>query len=258
MIRLKSEDEIVKMRAAGQLVARVLQILKRRIKPGITTKALNAIAESEARKHNAIPVFKNYPHPHGGKPFSGAICTSVNDEVVHGIPCSNQLKEGDIISIDFGVILNGYAGDAAITVPVGKVDPELLRLIRVTEEALLKGIAEAKVGNRLGKISRAVQEHAETHGYSVVRDFVGHGIGQEMHEYPPVPNFGRPDRGPVLKAGMTLAIEPMLNIGTFDVYTKIDEWTVATKDGTASAHFEHTIAIRETGPEILTMLEPGR
>lgn len=253
MIILKTSDEIAKMRAAGAVVAEILTILEEKIKPGTTTANLNAIAEYEAKKRNAIPVFKNYPNPRGGRPFPGAICASINEEVVHGIPSHRELKEGDILSIDFGVIVNGFAGDSAITVPVGEVDDKAAKLIKVTEEALMLGIKQAVIGNRLGAVSNAIQTYAEKNGFSVVRDFVGHGIGRNMHEDPPVPNYGRIDSGPILKEGMTLAIEPMLNVGTYKVFTKKDEWTVVTQDGSYSAHFEHTIAITDQGPEILTL-----
>jgi len=242
------------MRIAGKVVACVLDTLRKHIRPGITTEALNAIAEEECKKHGAVPAFKNYPHPRGGRPFPGVICASLNEEVVHGIPRGDRvLKEGDIISIDFGAYVCGFAGDAAITVAVGEVDKRVNKLIQVTEEALMKGIEQAKPGNRLGMVSHAVQRHAEKNKFSVVRDFVGHGIGRNMHEEPPIPNYGRKDQGPVLKEGMTLAIEPMLNMGTHKVYTKLDEWTVVTRDGSFSAHFEHTVAVTDKGPEILTL-----
>lgn len=254
MIHIKTPGEIDKMRKSGRVVAQVLQILKQEIKPGITTGKLNSIAEEETKKRNAIAVFKNYPHSKGILPFPGAICASVNEEVVHGIPGKRVLQEGDIISIDFGVIFDGFAGDAAITVAVGEIDPEVARLLLVTEEALMKGIDQARVGNRLGDVSHAIQAHVEDAGFSVVRDYVGHGIGRNMHEDPPVPNYGKPDRGIALKAGMALAIEPMVNLGTYSVYTKGDEWTVVTRDGKHSAHFEHSIAIKDQGPEILTLI----
>ena len=253
MITLKTRDDIVRMRAAGQLVAQVLSMLESQVKPGITTASLNALAEEECQKRGAIPVFKNYPNSRGGPAFPGAICASVYEEVVHGIPGTRVLKEGDVLSIDFGVLLDGFAGDSAITVPVGEVDPQVARLLQVTEESLMKGIQQALPGHRLGKISHAVQDWAEKNGFSVVREYVGHGIGQAMHEDPPIPNYGRPDRGPVLKEGMTLAIEPMLNMGTYKVFTKIDDWTVVTQDGKCSAHFEHTVAVTSHGPEILTL-----
>lgn len=253
MILIKTPEEIAKMRVAGQVVAQVLKILESKVAPGITTAYLNQIAEEECRKRGAIPVFKNYPNFRGGRPFPGAICASVNNEVVHGIPGSRVLKEGDIISIDFGVIVDGFAGDSALTVAVGQVDPEVRKLIQVTEESLMRGIKQAKAGNRLGMVSNAIQTYAEKNGFSVVREFVGHGIGAEMHEEPPVPNYGRQDRGPTLKAGMALAIEPMVNMGSKDVYTDGDEWTVVTRDGAYSAHFEHTIVIGDKEPEILTL-----
>ncbi|HZJ84989.1 MAG TPA: type I methionyl aminopeptidase [Syntrophomonadaceae bacterium] len=254
MIIIKNSAEIAKMRVAGRIVAEILDILRQKVKPGTTTANLNAIAEYEAKKRNARPVFKNYPNPKGGRPFPGVICASINEEVVHGIPSHRELKEGDIISIDFGVIANGFAGDSAITVPVGEISDKVAKLLKVTEEALMAGIKKALIGNRLGAISNAVQTHAEKHGFSVVRDFVGHGIGRDMHEDPPVPNYGRINSGPILKKGMTLAIEPMVNVGTYKVLTKEDEWTVVTQDGGYSAHFEHSIAITEKGPEILTLL----
>ncbi|HZK42954.1 MAG TPA: type I methionyl aminopeptidase [Syntrophomonadaceae bacterium] len=253
MIILKNEEEIAKMRNAAAIVADILSILEERVKPGITTANLNAIAEHETRRRNAIPAFKNYPNSSGGKPFPGSICASVNEEVVHGIPSNRELKEGDIISIDFGVIFNGFAGDSAITIPVGEVDDDVTKLIKVTEEALMFGIDQALPGNRLGAISNAVQTHAENNGLSVVREYVGHGIGRDMHEDPPIPNYGKLDSGPILKEGMTLAIEPMLNLGTHKVRTQMDGWTVITQDRKYSAHFEHTIAITAQGPEILTL-----
>lgn len=253
MITIKTADEIAKMRVAGQVVAQVLSDLEKMVKPGVTTGDLNALAEEECRKRGAIPVFKNYPNFITGRPFPGSICASVNEEVVHGIPGPRKLKEGDIISIDFGVLLDGYAGDSAITIAVGEVEPRVAQLIKVTEEALLKGIEQALPGRRLGVISNTIQTYVEKAGFSVVRDFVGHGIGREMHEDPSVPNFGRPNRGPQLQAGMALAIEPMVNLGSYHVYTRMDEWTVATRDGKPSAHFEHTIVINDNGPEILTL-----
>lgn len=253
MITIKTAEEVAKMRVSGEVVARVLSDLEKMIKPGVTTGDLNALAEEECRKRGAIPVFKNYPNFITGRPFPGSICASINEEVVHGIPGPRKLKEGDIISIDFGVLLDGYAGDSAITVAVGEVEPRVAQLIKVTEEALLKGIEQAFPGKRLGVISNAIQTYVEKAGFSVVRDFVGHGIGREMHEDPSVPNFGRPNRGPMLQAGMALAIEPMVNVGSYHVYTRMDEWTVATRDGKPSAHFEHTIVINDNGPEILTL-----
>ncbi len=253
MIIIKTPEQIAKMRVAGKVTAQVLRILESKVAPGVTTAYLNQIAEEECRKRGAHPVFKNYPHYKGGRPFPGAICASVNDEVVHGIPADRQLQEGEIISIDFGVIVNGFAGDSALTVPVGEVDREVARLINTTEEALLRGIKQAKAGSRLGMVSSTIQTYAEKNGFSVVREFVGHGIGENMHEDPPIPNYGRPDRGPVLKNGMALAIEPMVNMGRPEVFVTTDEWTVKTRDGSYSAHFEHTIVINDNEPEILTL-----
>lgn len=246
MIPIKTERELHLMRQAGQAVAITLHEIKTAVRPGITTRYLDDLAEQTLHKLGAQPAFKGY------NGFPAVICASLNEEVVHGIPGPRKLRSGDIISIDMGAIIDGYYGDAAITIAVGDVPPEIVDLIRVTEECLYKGIEEARVGNHIGDISHAVQKHAESHGFSVVRQYVGHGIGSQMHEDPPVPNYGRPARGPVLREGMTLAIEPMVNLGTFEVYTKQDNWTVVTRDGKYSAHFEHTIAITTQGPEILT------
>lgn len=248
MIILKSEREINYMRDAGKIVAKTLQELKNAAKPGVTTLELDEIAEKYIKGCGAIPAFKGY---HG---FPGSICASVNEEVVHGFPGLRKLKNGDNISIDVGAVLNGYTGDAAITVPIGSVDAEMQTLLDVTEESLYKGIEQAILGNRLSDISHAVQVHAEKHGYGVVRDFVGHGIGRNMHEDPQIPNYGAPGHGPRLKTGMTLAIEPMITMGTFEVETLENDWTAVTQDGKPSAHFEHTIAITPDGPEILTKL----
>jgi len=253
MIILKTRQQIEKMRVAGRIVADVLKILEEMVRPGITTADLNARAEEECKRRGAIPIFKNYPNSRRGPSFPGVVCASVNEEVVHGIPSNRILKDGDIVSIDFGVLANGFAGDSAITIPVGDIEPRISKLIRVTEECLLKGIKEAVPGNKLGKVSHAIQKYAEENGFSVVRELVGHGIGQNMHEDPPVPNYGRPDRGPVLKEGMTLAIEPMLNMGSHRVFIKADNWTIVTCDGSYSAHFEHTIAVSDKGAEILTL-----
>ncbi|MGE5454913.1 MAG: type I methionyl aminopeptidase [Methylocystaceae bacterium] len=247
MIVLKNDPEISLMREAGRLVAQTLDVIRQAVKPGVTTGKLDALAEDFIVSHNARPAFKNY------QGFPATICASINEEVVHGIPGKRVLNEGDIISIDIGAFINGWCGDSAITVPVGEVSGELLELIKVTEESLYKGIEQAVAGNTLGRVSNAVQSHAEARGYAVVRQYVGHGIGQKMHEDPPVPNYGRPERGPVLKPGMTLAIEPMINLGVSEVYTRMDNWTVVTRDGKASAHFEHTIAITDHGPVILTL-----
>jgi len=236
------------MRQAGRIVAQILGILVEAIKPGITTKKLDEIAEEEVKKYGAIPSFKGY------RGFPASICTSVNEEVVHGIPGERVLKEGDIISLDFGAIYKGFHGDAAVTVGVGKISSEAERLIKTTQEALEAGIAAAREGAHLSDISAAIQFCAESNGFSPVREYVGHGIGREMHEAPQIPNFGPPGRGPVLKRGMTLALEPMLNAGDWHTKVLSDRWTVVTADGSLSAHFEHTIAITEGEAEILTKL----
>lgn len=248
MIILKSDRELEYMRDAGKIVAETHREVAQAVAPGVTTKELDEIAENYIRKKGASPSFKGY---HG---FPASICASVNEEVVHGIPGLRKLKDGDIISIDIGAEINGFHGDAAVTLPVGDIDEELQKLLTVTEEALEAGIAKAVVGNRLSDISHAVQTHVEAHGFSVVRDYVGHGIGRQMHEEPQVPNFGMPGRGPRLRPGMTLAIEPMVNMGTHEVVTLSDNWTVVTKDKKPSAHFEHSIAITDDGPQILTKL----
>lgn len=236
------------MRDAGRVVAQAHQELAKAVKPGVTTKELDRIAEDFILKNGARPAFKGY---HG---FPASICASVNEQVVHGIPGLRNLENGDIISIDIGAVINGYYGDSAVTLPVGDVRTEALDLLKVTEKSLYQGIDKARNGNRLTDISNAVQTFVEAHGYSVVRDYVGHGIGSHMHEEPQVPNFGGPGRGPRLKPGMTLAIEPMVNLGTHEVMTLTDNWTVVTRDKSLSAHFEHTIAITEGDPEILTRL----
>jgi methionyl aminopeptidase len=248
MITCKSEKELVYMRKAGQVVAKTHAELARIIKVGMTTLELNRLAEEIIVKEGARPAFK------GLYGFPYTICASVNEEVVHGFPSLRKLENGDIISIDIGAEINGYFGDGAATYPVGDVSPDVLKLLKATEESLYKGIAMAKAGNRLSDISYAVQTCAEGYGYSVVRDYVGHGIGKKPHEEPQVPNFGKPGRGPRLKAGMTLAIEPMINMGTYEVRTLNNNWTVVTLDAKLSAHFEHTIAITDDQPEILTKM----
>jgi len=248
MIIFKSERELVYMRDAGRLVARTIAEVAKAVAPGVTTLELDRIAAEFIIKHGGTPSFKGY------QGFPGNICTSINEEVVHGIPSLRKLKSGDNVSIDIGAIVNGYNGDAAVTLPVGEVDPEVQRLLDKTEECLYKGIEQAVSGNHIGDISHAIQTHAEANGYSVVRSLVGHGIGRNMHEDPQVPNYGLPGRGPLLKPGMTIAIEPMVNAGTHEVKTLSDGWTVVTADAKRSAHFEHTIAITPKGPEILTRL----
>lgn len=248
MIILKSDRELAYMRDAGKIVAETLVEVKKAAKPGVSTLELDRIAEEYIRSRGAIPTFKGY------NGFPGNICASINEQVVHGIPGLKKLKNGDNVSIDIGAVINGYNGDAAITIAVGEVDAEMQKLLDVTEQSLYKGIEKAMAGNRLGDISHAIQAYVEDYGYGVVRDYVGHGIGRKMHEDPQVPNYGHPGRGPRLKSGMTLAIEPMINLGTHEVKTLDDGWTVVTADGKPSAHFEHTIAITDGKPEILTKL----
>jgi methionyl aminopeptidase len=247
MIILKSLQEIEKIRKACLIVADVLEAMSGMVRPGVTTQALDEFAERFIVAAGATPAFKGY------RGYPKTLCTSVNNEVIHGIPSKGTvLKQGDIISIDVGTIVDGFYGDAAITVPVGTITPEAERLLRVTEESLLRGIAQAQAGNRLYDISYAVQNHVESNGYSVVREFVGHGIGRSLHEDPQLPNFGDSGQGPKLKPGMVLAIEPMVNVGGYATVTKEDNWTAVTADGSLSAHFEHTIAIMPDGPWILT------
>ncbi len=242
MIILKTPAEIEIMARASRVVAETLEILKNEVKSGITTDELDRIAEREIRARGAIPAFKGYRN------YPKTLCVSVNDQVVHGIPSGRRLQEGDIVGLDLGAIVGGYYGDSAITVPVGPIDPQTERLIRVTEQALFLGIQQAVVGNRLSDISHAIQLHVEAAGYSVVTDFVGHGIGRQLHEEPQVPNYGSPGQGPRLQVGMVLAIEPMVNMGGSGVRILDDQWTAVTKDGTLSAHFEHTIVVQPSGP----------
>ncbi|NLM11604.1 MAG: type I methionyl aminopeptidase [Clostridiaceae bacterium] len=252
MITIKSQRELDLMRKAGYIVARAHQRIQELIAPGITTKELNKAAEEVILNLGGIPSFKGVPNPYGGVDFPASICASVNHEVIHGIPNDIPLKEGDIVSIDIGAIYNGYHGDAARTYEVGAVSPEAKRLITVTRESFFKGIEMAREGKRIRDISRAIQQYVEENGYSVVRDFVGHGIGTEMHEEPQIPNFVTRERGPRLQKGMTLAIEPMVNEGHWAVDVLSNKWTVVTKDGKLSAHYENTVAVTENEPEILT------
>jgi methionyl aminopeptidase len=249
MVYLRDRREIEAIRVAAQLVARTLDMLGREIRPGVTTAALDRLAETFIRDHGGRPAFKGY------RGFPATICPSVNEEVVHAIPGRRRLDEGDMVGVDVGVEMNGYYGDSARTFAVGEVSAEVKRLMQVTREALLEGVARARGGNRVGDISHAIQSHVEHHGFSIVRALVGHGIGREMHEEPQVPNFGPPDRGPRLMIGQVLAIEPMVNVGGPDVVTQPDGWTVVTKDGSLSAHFEHTVALGPNGPEILSVTE---
>lgn len=246
MVILKSPSEIEKIRQSNVMVAEILEILRQKVEPGIDTLTLDKISEKLALARNAKPGFKGYR----GYPYS--LCTSVNQQVVHGFPSRRPLKEGDILSMDFGIFYNDYYGDAAITVPVGKVSDVALRLMKTTKEALFLGIEQAVPGKRLSDISHAIQSHAEAAGFSVVRKFVGHGIGKALHEDPQIPNYGKPGLGIRLKPGMVLAIEPMVNAGSYEVKTLEDGWTAVTEDGSLSAHFEHTVAITADGPVILS------
>jgi methionyl aminopeptidase len=244
----KSKRELEKMRAAGQLIGRVLKELRKVVEPGITTIEVDRAAERMIRDAGALPTFKGYH----GFPFS--ICASVNEQVVHGFPSKYKLKDGDIFSIDCGATLEGYVGDTATTIPVGRVDSALLRLIRIAEECLDRAIAQCRHGKHLGDIGWAVQQHAEENGYSVVREYVGHGIGRRMHEPPQIPNYGSPGKGAKIKNGYVFAIEPMLNVGAHYTRQLSDGWTVVTADGKPSAHVEHTVAITEEGPQIFTLV----
>ena len=234
------------------IVAEVLQELKARVAPDVTTLELDAIAEELTLKKKAVPAFKGYSV--GGRVYPRCLCASINEEIVHGIPSNRPLREGDIIGLDYGVIYDGFYGDSAITVGIGKVSEEAQRLMDVTEQSLYRGIQELQEGKRLGDLGSAVQRFAESAGFSVVRAFVGHGIGKKLHEEPPVPNYGEPDRGLRLKEGMVLAIEPMVNAGSYEVEIKEDGWTAVTKDGSLAAHFEHSVAITKDGPYILSQL----
>lgn len=246
MIIRKSKRELEIMKKASQVVAETHALLAEEIEPGITTQEIDRLAEEYIRSQGAEPAFKGY------QGFPSTVCVAINEQVVHGIPGSRQLESGDIIGLDIGAVVDGYYGDAAQTLAVGDISDQAQDLLETTEGALYKGIEQMVVGNRLSDISHAIQQHVEEAGYSVVRKFVGHGVGQEMHEDPQVPNFGSPGRGPRLKEGMVLAIEPMVNVGTYQVKTLDDGWTVVTQDGELSAHFEHSIAITDSGPEILT------
>lgn len=254
-IFLKTEDEIVLMRRANQLVGKTLGELAKHIKPGVTTLQLDKIADEFIRDHGAIPTFKNFPNPFGG-PFPASICTSVNDVVVHGVPDSKTvLKDGDIISIDCGTLLDGFNGDSCYTFCVGEVSQEVRQLLKITKESLYLGIEQATAGKRVGDIGDTVQTYCESHGYGVVRELTGHGIGKEMHEDPQVPNYGRRGNGALLKSGMCIAIEPMITMGNRQIWMMPDKWTIRTRDGKPAAHFEHTIAIRRGKAEILSSFD---
>jgi methionyl aminopeptidase len=253
MIKLKSREEIDRMRAASAVVAEVLAVLRERVKPGVSTAELDTLAEQLTRRRGAVPAFKGYEV--GGRVFPASVCISINDEVVHGIPSVDRvLHDGDIVGLDFGVSLEGYYGDAAATVPVGRVSDEAERLMSTTAAALQAGIEAARAGAHVGDISGAIQDVAEAGGYSLVREFVGHGIGRAMHEAPQVPNYGPPGKGLVLQPGMVIAIEPQVNLGCAGVRILDDGWTAVTLDGRWSAHFEHTVAVTPTGHEVLTRL----
>jgi methionyl aminopeptidase len=249
MINCKSPAEIKKLQKSNQIVALILQELKKQAQPGVTVQELDKTAEKLIKKNNCTPAFKGYRN------FPACLCASVNEQIVHGIPDGRKLEKGDIISLDIGVKLDGYYGDAAITVPIGEIDEESEKLLQVTERALHKGIEQARPGNRLSDISHAVQTYVEGEGFSVVRDFVGHGIGKSLHEEPQIPNFGKPGFGPRLQEGMVLCLEPMVNVGTFKVKILDDGWTAVTADGKRSAHFEHSVAITSDGPLILSTVQ---
>ncbi|OGW39911.1 MAG: type I methionyl aminopeptidase [Nitrospirae bacterium RBG_13_39_12] len=249
MIILKSQEEIERIAKSCDIVARALNAVRDIVRPGIATEEIESFVDAYIRSNNAIPAFKGY------RGYPASVCTSVNNEVIHGIPSDRVLKEGDILSIDLGVYKDGFYGDAAYTFPVGRIHSDAERLIKITEEALYIGIEKARIGNRVSDISHSIQRHVETNGFSVVRAFVGHGIGSELHEEPQIPNFGVPGRGPRLRAGMTLAIEPMVNQGGYEVLIRDDGWTAVTVDGKLSAHFEHTILVTLDNPSILTKID---
>lgn len=255
MIILKSKSELALMREAGRIVAKTLLELQEHIRPGVTTGQLDQIAARVLQKHDAVSPFYNYPnHDPRLKPFPGHICTSVNDELVHGVPGKRALQEGDIIKIDCGAIYRGWIGDSAWTFAVGKISPEARRLLEVTEGALYASIAKARAGNRTGDMAAALQQHVESYGYNVVREYVSHGVGRHLHEGPQITNYGEPGKGPKLRPGMTIAVEPMVLAGSYATEVLDDEWTVTAKDGKLTAHFEHTIAVTDGEPEILTKL----
>jgi len=247
-IIIRSDREIAIMRQAGKIVAIILEILSKQVRPGMKTKELNVIAGREAERLGAKPSFKGY------RGFPANLCVSVGDEIVHGIPGERVLNQGDIVSLDFGAIFDGFQGDAAVTIGVGEIGSQAKQLLETAQAALKAGITAAHLGGRLGDISAAIQNCAESRGYSVVREYTGHGIGREMHEEPQIPNFGQPGTGPVLTKGMTLALEPMVNVGDWHTRLGSNRWTVLTADGSLSAHFEHTIAITDTEPEVLTIV----
>ncbi|MBQ9905122.1 MAG: type I methionyl aminopeptidase [Synergistaceae bacterium] len=259
MIKLKTEEDLKLMRIAGRVTAEVLDIMREAVRPGISTGELDRLAEEHIRRNNGVPAFKNYRPMSSMTPFPGTICASVNEEVVHGIPSFGRiLEEGDIISVDVGAYVNGWCGDAACTYPVGKISPERQRLLEVTEDALNRAIAQAVSGNTLGDIGNAVESYVKPLGYGIVRDYTGHGIGRKMHEAPQIPNYGRAGTGMTLKAGMTIAIEPMIMSGREKVKTGTNGWTVLTVDGSDAAHFERSVAVLDGEAEILTKWQSSR
>ena len=256
---LKSKTEVKRMRAAGRAVGRILHEIRRLVAPGVTTRDLADLAAEMIREAGGVPLFLDYPHPAGPhRPaFPSVICASANEVIVHGIPNRRPLREGDIVSVDCGVRIDGFVGDAAVTIPVGELAPEVDALVRHTREALDVGIEQCQAGNHVGDISHAVQRFAEARGYGVVRDYCGHGVGRQLHEEPQVPNYGEPGTGEELRPGLCLAIEPMINLGTHRTKTLRDHWTVVTEDRRPSAHFEHSIAITKNGPVVLTAYDPA-
>ena len=254
MVYLKTDEEVELLRKANLLVGKTLAELAKAIQPGVTTRQLDTIADTFIRDNGAIPTFKGFPNPYGG-PFPASICTSVNHQVVHGVPNDIPLKEGDIVSIDCGTQLDGYCGDSCYTCAVGEISEEVQTLLTVTKEALYKGIEQAVVGHRLGDISYAVQQHCEAHGYGVVREFVGHGIGRDMHEDPQVPNYGKRGNGILLKNGLCIAIEPMITMGAKEIYMQDDHWSIITRDKKPAAHYEHSICVRKGKADILSSFE---
>jgi methionyl aminopeptidase len=249
-IVIKSQHELALMREAGRVNALALSVVRDLVHPGVTTAELDTAAEQVIRKHGGKPVFKGYPGPY---PYPATLTVSVNEELVHGIPGKRKLKEGDIVSIDCGTLLDGFVGDSAFSMGVGEISPEAQRLLEVTEQALYQGIAKIRAGNRVGDVSYAVQEYAESRGFFLTREYTGHGVGREMHEGPQVPNYGTPGRGMVLRPGLTIALEPMVLVGTARTRVLSDEWTVVSADGSLTAHFEHTVAVTEGDPQILTL-----
>ncbi len=249
MIVYKSDTEILAIKKSNQIVAEILSDLSEMVRPGIQTRELDEYAHNKARKMGSIPAFKGY------RSFPASLCTSINEEIVHGIPSTRVLQEGDIISLDFGVIYEGYYGDAAVTLPVGEVSSTASRLIASAKQSFYEGLEQLKVGNRISDVSYAIQQHVEAQGFSVIKTFVGHGIGMSLHEEPQIPNFGSPGHGPKIKPGMVLAIEPMIAVGDWNVEILADKWTAITRDKSLSAHYEHTVAVREDSVEILSLLD---